>query len=165
MRLRYGICLLGGWRGIGRAQERNNGLCQHFCLAESCHPSSCSDACVSIPPSISLFPFKLLLQHCSSEQLNLPKSMHGSFKKNHLGLYRPSISLTLNPHCFLQPAVMETSFPDTGTLGWKARCGAGTSRSSRETSAAEINCHARGWDQPSVSVPPTSLDVASSLTF
>ena len=29
-----------------------------------------------------------------------------------------SVFLSLNPCCFLQPEVMATSFPGTGTLGW-----------------------------------------------
>ena len=70
----------------------------------------------SVPPHVSLAPFKLLPQCWSSEGVSLSKSMCGPFK-NCLRLQNPSISLSHNPWCFLQPKVMGSSLHGTGTLG------------------------------------------------
>ena len=59
----------------------------------------------------------------------------------------------LNPLWFLQPEVVGTYLPGTGTLGWGAWCGAGTPRS-------RIFIH-HTWvrDQPVlICAPPTRLD-------
>ena len=61
---------------------------------------------------------------------SLSKSIHGPFKRNCLGLQKPSVSLSHNPYWSLQPEVVGTSLPDTGTLGWGALCGAGSPHSS-----------------------------------
>ena len=68
----------------------------------------------SVPPHMSLVPFKLLPQCWSSEQVSPSKSMNGPFKRICPGLQKPSISLSPNPHWFLQPEVMGTSLPGQG---------------------------------------------------
>ena len=44
----------------GRTQKRNNGLCQHFSLGESCPPVLAVMLDNSVPPYMSLMPFNLL---------------------------------------------------------------------------------------------------------
>lgn len=60
---------------------RNNGICQHACLWESC-PSSPHPDARQFNSSISLVPFELLPQHWSSEHMSLCKSVCGHFKRN-----------------------------------------------------------------------------------
>ena len=60
----------------GRAHQRNNGLCQHFCLGESCAPSALalmSDN--SVHPHMFLLIFKLLPQCWSSWGVSLCRSV------------------------------------------------------------------------------------------
>ena len=72
----------------------------------------------SVSPSVFLVPFRLLPQHWNSEGVSLSKSVCRPFKKNCLGCQKPSLSLSLNPCWFLQPELMGTSLPGTGTLVW-----------------------------------------------
>ena len=70
----------------------------------------------SIPPCMSLVPFKLLPQCWNSEGASLSKFVHGLFKRNCLGLQKPvMLSHTL------QPEVMGLLFlvlePWAGELG------------------------------------------------
>ena len=122
-------------------------------------PSSRPDSrqCSS-SPDMSLVSFKVLSPCWSS--VSPSKSMCGPFKRNCLGLQKPSISLTLSPHWFLQPEVLGTSLPGTGTLAEGAWCGTGTPHSSWGTSAAEISllvfiCHMQVWDQPVLYLHPS----------
>ena len=64
----------------------------------------------------------------------------------------------LNPCCFLQPEVVGTYFPATGTLGWEAWCGAGTPRS--QGIPPEFLSTTRGWETSPfcICAPPTILD-------
>ena len=103
----------------GRAQKRNNGLCQHFCLGEICPltPSSYPDTTQLVPPFMSLVTFKLLPKFWSSDGVNPSKSELRPFKSNCLGLHQQSVSLSHKPHWSLQSEVMGTSLPGTGTLG------------------------------------------------
>ena len=77
-------CLL--WSG--RAQQRNNGLCQHFCLGESCPfsllPRSHTIQFLSVSGSA-----EQLLRHCSSQGVSRSKPVCGPFKRNCLGLQSP----------------------------------------------------------------------------
>ena len=59
----------------------------------------------------------------------MTKSVCGPPKKC-LGLQKPSVSLSLNTHWFLQPEVMGTSLPGTGALGLGAWCAVENPRSS-----------------------------------
>ena len=120
----------------GRACERNNGLCLHFCLEETCPPQF-SPVILnnSVPPHMPQVPFNLLPQPWSSEGLSPSKSMQGHFKRNCLGLQKSFVSLSHNPCWFLQPEVMGTSLPGSRTLGWGAWFGVETPCSSEGTSA------------------------------
>ena len=74
--------------GGRRAQKRNNGLCQHFCLGESCPPTLTLMPDTSVPLCMSLMPFKLLPLCQSSEGVSLSKSMCSPLEKNCLGLQK-----------------------------------------------------------------------------
>ena len=74
----------------------------------------------SVPLHISLVPFKLPPQGWSSEQVSPCKSVCSLFKNYHLGLQKPSVSLSHNPCWILQPVIMETSLPGPRSLGWEA---------------------------------------------
>ena len=80
-----------------------------------------------------------------------------------------TISLSLNPHWFLESEFMGTSLPGFVILGWGGLVLDLDPCSSGGTSEAEISlpifiCHAQMWDQPVwISTAPTSLHVASSL--
>ena len=93
----------------------------------------------SVTPHMSLVPFKLLSLSWSSEGVSLSKSVHRPFKRNCPGFQKLSVSLGLNPQPFLQPEVMGTSLPGTGTLGWGAWYRAGTPHYSGRISAADIS--------------------------
>ena len=98
-----------------KTQKNNDGLCQfyqQFCLGEHCHPALSLLLDISVPPCMPLVPFKLLPWCWNSEGVSLSESMHVPFKGNYLGIHR------LSPHWFLQPEVMRTHIPGTGTLGW-----------------------------------------------
>ena len=64
----------------------------------------------------------------------------------------------LNPHWFLQPEVVGTYLPGTGTLGWGAWCGAGTPCSL--DSPSEFSRTTREWGTSlfCICAPPASLD-------
>ena len=111
----------------------------------------------SVLPFLSLVAFKLLPQCWSLEGGSLSKSVCRPFKRNCLGSHKPSISISHNPHWFLQPEVIETSFPGTETLGWGSWCGAETLASLGSTSAVEISlpifiCHT--WGHPILILHP-----------
>ena len=82
--------LCGCW---GRAQRRDNGFCLPFCLRESCPPAPTLMPDTSVPPCMSLAPFKLLHWCWSSEGVSLNKSVCGFFKGNCLRLQK-SLPLT-----------------------------------------------------------------------
>ena len=63
------------WLCWGRAQKRNNGLCQHFCLGESWPTALVLMPDNSVPPHMSLMPFNLLLPCWSLEGVSLSKFM------------------------------------------------------------------------------------------
>ena len=114
-------CQLCGCVG-GRVQKRGNGLCLPFCLKDSCPPAPALMPDTSVPPCMPLVPLNLLPWCWSSEGVSRSKSMCGFFKGN----CSSNFFHQLNPCWFLQPEVMGTYLPGTGTLGWRARCGAGT---------------------------------------
>ena len=64
----------------------------------------------------------------------------------------------LNPYWFLQPEVMETYLPGTGTLGWRAWCGAGTPHSWDSPPEFLPTTHACGTSLFRIPAPPTSVD-------
>ena len=78
--------------GLQGSQKRNNGLCQDFCLAESCPYSSCPRVSTSTPPCMSLMTFELLPWCCNSEGVNLRRSMLRTFKRYCLGLHKPCLT-------------------------------------------------------------------------
>ena len=78
----------------------------------------------SVSPCIPLMPFKLLPWCWSSEGVSLSQFMCRLFKRNCLGIQQ-FFPLTHSP-LVLQPEVMGTYLPGTGTLGWRTWCEAGT---------------------------------------
>ena len=78
-------CWLCGSVGQG-FQQQDNGLCPPFCLRENCPPALTLMPDTSVPPAMSLVPFKLLPQCWGSERVGLSKSMCGFLKRNCLGL-------------------------------------------------------------------------------
>ena len=102
-------CLLALWQ---KGSEKKKWLLPAFLSAVSLMLGH------SVPTQLSLVSFKLLFQHWNSEAMSQSNSMHRPFKRNCLGFQKPSISLHLNPHWFLQPEVMGTSLPGIGTLGY-----------------------------------------------
>ena len=73
------------WVCAGRAQKRNSGLCQDFCLRESCRPALALTPDNSIPPHIFLMPFNLVHWHWGSEGVSLGKSVHWLCKRSCFG--------------------------------------------------------------------------------
>ena len=61
------------WLCGERAQKRNNGLCQHFCLGESCPPAPALTLMLdnSVSPYTTLVPFELLPPGWSSEAVSV----------------------------------------------------------------------------------------------
>ena len=88
------------WLCVGRAQKRNNGLCQHFCLGESYPQALALMPDNSVPPPMSLVPFNMLPLHWSSEEVSLSKSVHGPFKRTCLGIQKFISSRTSIPAGF-----------------------------------------------------------------
>ena len=73
----------------------------------------------SVPPHMSLVPFELLPQWWTLEGISLSKLVCGPFKRNCLGLQKPSALLSHNPCWSLEPEIMRTSLPGTGTLSFR----------------------------------------------
>ena len=99
----------------GRVQKRNSGSAL-LSAWEKAVLSSCLDARHVISSScMPLVPIKLLPWCWSSEEVSLSKSMCGlrgtSWDSRNLFYW-------LNPCCVLQPNVMGTYLPGTGTMGW-----------------------------------------------
>ena len=134
-----------------RAQKRDNGLCQPLF----------PPALVLIPdtwvsPCTAQVPFKLLPWCWSSEIMSLNKSVCDLVKRNCLG--HRSFFHWLNPCWFLQPEVMGTYLPGSGTLGWGAWCGAGTPGSWDIPPIFSYSTCGFGTSPFSVFASPTSLD-------
>ena len=149
------------WEG---AQKRNNCLCQHFCLADSCPPpttSSCPDARQFSSSCVSLVPFELLPECWSSEGVWV--GLCGPFKRS------ASVTSSALSHSATVPT--GTSLPGTGTLGLGALCGDATRYSSGRTSATKISlltfkCHMCGTSLFCVSAPlPVPLLLVSMWFF
>ena len=108
------------WLCWGRAQKRNSGLCEHFFLGESCPLSSLPDAGqFSSSPYVS-DTFQSSTPCWSS--VSLCRALYRELP----GIPAVSVFHSLNPHWFLQPEVVETSLPGTGTLGWGPGVGLGS---------------------------------------
>ena len=118
---RYGTYLPALWLCWGEGSEKGQWPLP-FCLKDSCPPAPALMPDTSVPPCMPLVPLNLLPWCWSSEGVSLSKSMCGFFKGN----CSSNFFHQLNPCWFLQPEVMGTYLPGTGTLGWRARCGAGT---------------------------------------
>ena len=100
----------------GRAQKRDNGLCPPFFLGQNCPPAPDLMPDPSVPPCMPLVSFKLLPWCWSSEGMSLSKSVCGFFKGNSWDSSRFFHQLNLCQ--FLQPEIVGTYLPGTGTLGW-----------------------------------------------
>ena len=114
--LRYSTGLLALWLCEAKVQKRDNGFCLPLRLKESCPLALALMPDTSVPPCMPLVPLKLLPQCWSSEGVSLSKSVCGFFKRNFLD--SRSFFHCFNPCWFLQPEVMGTYLPGTGTLGW-----------------------------------------------
>ena len=100
----------------GNVQKSNNGLCQQFCLEESC-PSRCLPGARHFSSSL----------HASGAfQASVPvlelredesEYVHGWAIEEEFP-WNPAVSVfhSLNFHWFAQPEVMGISFPGTGAL-------------------------------------------------
>ena len=75
------------WLCGGKAQRRNNCLCQHICPGESC-PLALTLSDTSVPSHVPLATFKLHPQHWSSEGVSVSQSKCRHFKRNCLGLQK-----------------------------------------------------------------------------
>ena len=111
-----------------------------------------------VSPSMPLVPFKLLPWCCSSAGMSLSRWVHcvGSLRGTAWG--SRSFFHWLNPHWFLQPEVVRTYLPGTGTLGWGAWCGAGTSHSQDISPEFLSTTHRWGTSLFCICAPPTHLD-------
>ena len=138
------------------AQKRDNGLCPPFCLGENCPPATTLVPNTSVPPCMPLGPFKLLPWCWISVGVSLSKSICGFFKRDCVG--SRSFFHQLNSHWFLQPEVMGTYLPDTGTLGWGALYGAITPHSQDIPPEFLSTTHGYGTNLFHISPPPSSLD-------
>lgn len=103
-RLRYGTGLLAL---LGDGSERNNVLCQYFCLGESWSSPHSLIPDNSVPPCKFLVPLELLAQCWSSEQVSLSKSMCRSFTKTP---GRPSSHFVTIPTSFYSQKLWGISF-------------------------------------------------------
>ena len=118
------VLLLCG-SGLRRAQQRYNGLCLQFCVGGSCPPALALMLDTSVPPRMPLVPFKLLPWCWSPEGVSLSKFVYNTRSFKRKGLRILQFLPQHNPHWFLQPEVMGTHLPRSGTLGWVVWCGAG----------------------------------------
>ena len=125
------------WLFGGRAQKRNNGLCQNFHLGES-YPSS-------YHLNARLLSFFLYVSgafwaaavHCNLQQVSLSKSNCRPFKRITRDFSNlSSHSATIPASGFYSQKLW--GLVRTGTLCWVARYGAETPSSSQETSKGEI---------------------------
>lgn len=137
-------------QSILRPEKRNDGLCQHFWLAESCPCPSLVLALMpdnSDPPPVSLIPFKMLPHHWSSEKVSPSKSVYRSFKRNCLRLLQPQSPLASILTGFTARSYGNFS-SGPGTLGWGSSV-AGTPRTSKgEISLLIFISHRWLWGQP-----------------
>ena len=124
----------------------------------------------SASPSMPLVPFKLPFYAGSQREWVWVSTCVGSLR----GTVWESRSFfnQLNSHWFLQPEVMGTYHPGTGTLGWGAWYGAGTPHSRDIPPKFLSTTRVWGTSLFHVSTPPTSLDgcgffnsIAVSLPF
>ena len=101
----------------GRAQKRNSGLCPQVCLGESCPPALVLMPVSSVPPCMSLMPFKLLCWCWSSEGVSLSKSVCGFFERNRL-VFQQFLPLTQ----FMLISV-DKSYGDVSSWHWNPGLG------------------------------------------
>ena len=140
----------------GRAKKREDGLCPHFCLGESCAPPPPLPPALtlmpdfrelnSVPPRTSVVPYKLLSQCWSSNRASPSKCVCGPIKRNCLEFAATPSGF----HCQkLWGLLFPAREPCTGGTG----VGLGPLTPQGGTSAAEIslpilNHHMWIWDQP-----------------
>ena len=112
------LCVCGSGSGVRKGTMAS----AHFSVWEKTVTQLPSDTSVS--PCTTLLPFNFLPQCWSSEGVSLNKLMYVFLKGNCLGLQN-FLPLTQS-HWFLQPEVIQTYLPGTGTLGQGAWYGVGT---------------------------------------
>ena len=126
----------------------------HFSVWEKTVAQLPSDTSVS--PCTTLLPFNFLPQCWSSEGVSLNKLMYVFLKGNCLGLQN-FLPLTQS-HWFLQPEVIQTYLPGTGTLGWGAWCGARTTHLWDIPPEFLFTTCGSGTNLFLIFAPPTSVD-------
>ena len=154
-----------GWE----SQKRNNCLCLHFCLTESCPSSSYPDARQF--SSLPCVPgaFELLSQHWSSEGVSLSKFVWALFKRNYMGLQRPSSHPATLPAGYYSQNLWGFFFlslqPWTGgpVVGLGPITPQGVHLDPRYTSWYLCDPCRCGISPFCVSSPPTSLNLMTSL--
>lgn len=118
------------WLDRKRVQQRNNGVCQHFCPRERCSHlqplQTLSPKLGSLfPPCMSLVRFEQLPLYCES----IGESFCGPFKTCSTLVSSSYCTFSLwdlNPHLFLQSDIVGFPLLGTDSLGWGAQCRAGT---------------------------------------
>ena len=98
-----------------RAQKRSNGICQQFCLRESCPLSLALMPDTSVLPYVPLVPFKLLPWCWSSMGVSLSKSVCGPFRRNCLRI-KPFLLSIQSPLVFT-----DRSHRDLSSRHWNPR--------------------------------------------
>lgn len=89
------------WLCVGRAQKRNSGICQHFCLGENAPLAPTSALTLMLDPfSSSLYVTGELHAVVLVLELKGSESRHGPFERNYLRLQQPFVSLSHSPHEF-----------------------------------------------------------------
>ena len=110
----------------------------------------------SVPPCVPLVPFKLLRRCCIAKGVSLYKYVVGSFRGD--TTESRSFFCCPQPPLVLQPDLMRTYFPGTGTLGCGVWCEAGTP-CSQDIPPSFLSTIRGCRNNPfHVSAPPTSLD-------
>ena len=145
MNLRYGTTLLALWLCWGEGSEKGQWPLPAFLSRRKL--SSCSSL-----DARHFSAFQSATPVMEFRAVSLSTSVCGFLKRNCLVLH---LFLPQLNHCwFLQPKVIETYLPGTGTLGWGAWCGAGTPWSWGTLLEFLSTRHVCGTSL----FPPTSLD-------
>ena len=113
----------------GEGSEKGQWPLPVFLSRRKCPPALALMPDTSVPPHMPLVPFTMLPQCWSSEGVSVSNSLCGvrPFKRRLLRIWQ--VLLPLQPPLVLQPEVMETYLPGTGTVGWRTWCRAGTPHS------------------------------------
>ena len=133
-----------------------------FLLGECCPPALTLMSDTSLPPGMTLVPFKLLCWCWFRGSESAYMSPYVGYLRG-TALDSRSVFRRLNTCWFLQPEVMGTYILGTGTLGWQALWG-WNSLFPRHHSRI-FSHHTYMWNQCTVSLPliPIWMDVVSLI--